>query len=104
MFKDVFKLKPAHAMRFSTIKWNIEDWRYWSPPDLAQDAQLLPTEDLLDELESLLHASVKRQLAAEVPIGILLSGGLDSSIVTALAVNRRARKDIYCSISRSTTA
>jgi asparagine synthase (glutamine-hydrolysing) len=40
----------------------------------------------LDELEELLKDSVRRQMYAEVPVGILLSGGVDSSLVTAMAV------------------
>jgi asparagine synthase (glutamine-hydrolysing) len=49
--------------------------------------------DLVDELESLLSQSVRGQLVADVPVGVLLSGGLDSSLVTALA--SRVTSDLH---------
>lgn len=83
------KLPPAHAMKFNFATGEIKKWRYWSPPENSQD---FGTEaDLLVELESLLDSSVKRQLEADVPIGVLLSGGVDSSLITALAARNVGR-------------
>jgi asparagine synthase (glutamine-hydrolysing) len=61
-------------------------WPYWQPPDLACKQGALDDESLLDELEALLQESVCDQMVADVPVGILLSGGVDSSLVTAMAV------------------
>ena len=63
-------------------------WRYWRlpPPQCQASTSGTPETALLEELEQLLQDSVRRQLVADVPVGILLSGGVDSSLVTAMAV------------------
>ncbi|NTW32418.1 MAG: asparagine synthase (glutamine-hydrolyzing) [Bacteroidetes bacterium] len=87
MLKGVNKLPPAHALEFSLETQDIKVWRYWEPPLYQEDANKKVDEnELLEELESLLEDSVKRQMEADVPVGILLSGGVDSSLVTAMAV------------------
>lgn len=88
---DAQKLPPAHALCFDLSNGAIKSWRYWSPPALLSSGRIPSDVELLDELESLLQSAVKRQLVADVPVGVLLSGGLDSSIVTALAVRARSR-------------
>lgn len=76
------KLPPAHALVYDLENGTCRVWRYWGLPT---PAPLEDDEALLGELEALLECSVRRQLAADVPVGILLSGGVDSSLVTALA-------------------
>lgn len=82
------KLPPAHAMKFSLQNGETKLWRYWSPPELDTMAEQGSTNenDLINEMEILLEDSVRRQLVADVPVGVLLSGGVDSSLVTAMAV------------------
>lgn len=82
------KLPPAHALVFDLQNGTAKIWRYWGLPELnpqATDGQVDEVA-LLDELESLLEDAVRRQLVADVPVGVLLSGGVDSSLVTAMAV------------------
>jgi asparagine synthase (glutamine-hydrolysing) len=79
----VRKLPPAHALLLNVATGDFNVWRYWRPPELS------PTSDeaeLLDELEAVLANAVRRQLIADVPLGVMLSGGVDSSLVTAFAV------------------
>jgi asparagine synthase (glutamine-hydrolysing) len=65
-------------------------WRYWQLPEPPQQSNTSP-ESLAEELEALLEDSVRRQLVADVPVGILLSGGIDSSLVTAMAARVSSR-------------
>jgi asparagine synthase (glutamine-hydrolysing) len=82
------KLPPAHALSFDLQRGTANVWRYWQVPDLTPEAAAGQVDELglLDELESLLEDSVRRQLVADVPVGLLLSGGVDSSLITAMAV------------------
>jgi asparagine synthase (glutamine-hydrolysing) len=88
ILQGVKKLPPAHAIRFSLNSGQFHLWRYWNLPELNESSsqEILNESELLDELESLLEDSVRKQLVADVPVGVLLSGGVDSSLVTAMAV------------------
>ena len=82
------KLPPGHALKFDLQTGELKTWRYWSLPDYdaSQSGQVLDDAALLGELETLLQDAVAKQLVADVPVGVLLSGGVDSSLVTAMAV------------------
>jgi asparagine synthase (glutamine-hydrolysing) len=82
------KLPPAHALTFDLQQGTTHLWRYWQPPEFSESAGGADETALLDELEAMLEDAVGRQLVADVPVGILLSGGVDSSLVTAMAVRR----------------
>lgn len=63
---------------------------YWSPPPPAvESAEPLP--DLVGELERLLADSVRSRLIADVPLGVFLSGGVDSTLIAALAARESSR-------------
>jgi len=80
------KLPPANIIKFDLNSGSIKKWRYWSLPEYTGNTEHCVDEaHLEDELDFLLENSVKSQLVADVPVGILLSGGTDSSLVTAMA-------------------
>ena len=85
------KLPPAHALLFNLQTGQSKLWKYWQLPELEVAKGDLDEVALLDELEHLLEDSVRRQLVADVPVGILLSGGVDSSLVTAMAVRASSK-------------
>jgi asparagine synthase (glutamine-hydrolysing) len=84
VFKNTFKLLPGHFARF--CKGILEVKPYWTLPDSKGDAPMpiQGEEDALEELDRLLTNSVSDRLISDVPLGGLLSGGIDSSIVAAL--------------------
>jgi asparagine synthase (glutamine-hydrolysing) len=89
------KLPPAHAMCFDLQSGSAQVWQYWHVPELATIPEPLDEATLLGELESLLEDAVRGQMVADVPVGVLLSGGVDSSLVTAMAVRASSRVQTF---------
>lgn len=87
------KLPPAHAMTFDLDRGTHHIWQWWQLPPFEEVGVRgqVQEEHLIDELEVLLEDAVAKQMVADVPVGILLSGGVDSSLVTAMAV-RKSKK------------
>jgi asparagine synthase (glutamine-hydrolysing) len=84
ILKGVRKLAPGCAMTYEIERDQLRIWRYWQLPAPPRQSDV-SAEELTAQLETLLEDSVRRQLVADVPVGILLSGGIDSSLVTAMA-------------------
>jgi len=80
----VHKLPQGHAALYEIDTGDLRTWEYWSLPEPPIGGLTSP-EELTDELEGLLVNAVRLQLVADVPVGILLSGGMDSSLITAIA-------------------
>ena len=78
------KLPAGHQLTFDLRSGRLNVEQYWSLP-LPVTRTSDSIDELTDELERLLTSAVAGQLVADVPVGILLSGGLDSSLVTAIA-------------------
>jgi asparagine synthase (glutamine-hydrolysing) len=85
IFKGVSILPPAHRLVFEPGQpLRIE--RYWDVSfDVRPEAEEQTEEAMVDRFLELLRQGVSRRLMADVPIGFFLSGGLDSSLSTALA-------------------
>lgn len=84
MLAGFAKLPPGCLLRYRPDEDRLEVRRYWSLP-AAEPPHEADADALAERLEELLVTSVKRRLLADVPVGILLSGGVDSSLVTAAA-------------------
>lgn len=85
IFKGVSMLPPAHALIFRPgAPLRLE--RYWDVSfDVRPETAGMSEDDMVDELLALLRQGIERRLMSDVPIGFFLSGGLDSSLCTALA-------------------
>jgi len=83
IFNGIRKLRPAHTL---TIKENgeVEERRYWELDATRPDKDLSERE-WIEEIHTALRQAVKvRKEIADVPVGVLLSGGLDSSLLVGL--------------------
>lgn len=81
---DAFQLPPAHLLRWDAGSGSHSIQRYWSPPLMTEKGKL-DDELVAEEIRALLETSVASRLVSDVPIGVFLSGGLDSTLVAALA-------------------
>lgn len=90
-FQGICKLPPAHYFVFHKNEFKIQ--RYWDFRQIEPEASWLARkeEDLLDELDDLITESVRLRLVSDVPLGTFLSGGIDSSLVTALMARQSGR-------------
>jgi len=96
ILQDARKLPAAHALLFDLGAGSARCWRYWQLPDppTAQTAGA-SDQDLLQSFETLLEDAVRRQMQADVPVGVLLSGGVDSSLITAMAVRASSQVNTF---------
>ena len=79
IFKDIYELRPAHYLTYKDGQINIQ--RYWN---VASKEFNDTFEESVIKIRELLTDSIKRQMVSDVPIACFLSGGLDSSIITAV--------------------
>jgi asparagine synthase (glutamine-hydrolysing) len=94
--KDVFKLPAGHYLIYDFNNSKFETFKYWDIPLFSKS--LKSKDELLEQLDILLSASVKRQMISDVPLGVLLSGGVDSSLITSYAAeNSTALKTFHIS-------
>ncbi len=84
IFKDTFKLQPGHYLRFNGRDLISE--AFSELPDMLPHSPSLnySEEERAEELDGLLRAVVSNHLVSDVPLGALLSGGIDSSVVVAV--------------------
>ena len=84
--RGINKLQPAHTLTWSVADGTHRLRRYWTP-DLAAGesaARARSLDEQCEELRTVLRESVRKELISDVPLGVFLSGGIDSSAVTAM--------------------
>lgn len=86
IYEGIRKLPPAHFVAITESGRTIaEPQCYWNLRTIAGQGPVdTDPQDLIDQLETLLRDAVKSRMAADVPLGAFLSGGIDSSVVAAL--------------------
>ncbi|WP_019414189.1 asparagine synthase (glutamine-hydrolyzing) [Paenisporosarcina sp. TG20] len=83
VFHGVNELRPAHALTVS--RQGLRIWRYWN---VKSEVHTDTIDETAEKVRFLVTDAVERQLVSDVPLCTFLSGGLDSSAITAIAANR----------------
>lgn len=87
IFRGILQVPPAHVLELDLRTNQIEVWRYWR---VSEAGETVRSSEEYDEvagkeiLRSLLADSVRHQMMSDVPLGVFLSGGVDSPILTGL--------------------
>ena len=83
IFKNIKKLNPGHFLEINK-NGDCKTWSYWDAGNIQYMSTELRDEEILERTENLLQESCSLRMFSDVPVGVFLSGGIDSSLVTAL--------------------
>lgn len=81
-FKDIFSLEPGAVMTVDLNTFKTEKTFYWQIP---AEIQKITSEEAAKKVDKLLEESIAQQLFADVPVTSMMSGGIDSTLITAKA-------------------
>src|SRR6266566_2268995 len=83
--RGISKLRPGHTLTWSVAERRPQLRRYWAPQlNIDGSRHERDLDEECDELRAVLRESVRKELISDVPLGVFLSGGIDSSAVTAM--------------------
>lgn len=93
IFKNCFKLQPGHFMRLNLADKIIKQEPYWNVYDYYNKPKLdISFEEAKTEVSELIVSACNYRMVADVPVGVFLSGGYDSSTVTAVLQKEKTEK------------
>jgi asparagine synthase (glutamine-hydrolysing) len=84
MFRGIHRLAPGHLLTYE--RGTVTSTRYWNVPEpaSAEAARSVDEREAVEQFRALLTESVRLRLMSDVPLGMFLSGGLDSSVIAAI--------------------
>jgi asparagine synthase (glutamine-hydrolysing) len=94
-FRHVRKMAPGSAMEIQVGgdgELRQIGWKYWDAAQAAGSPLQLSESDMIDRARELMEEAVKLRMISDVPLGLFLSGGLDSSAITAFAARNSTDK------------
>lgn len=93
IFNNAKKLRPGHCLELSLKNREMIESQYWDIKKFYNLPKLdISENEAVDQTEKLLRSAFNYRMVADVPVGVFLSGGFDSSVVTAILQADRAEK------------
>ena len=93
IFKNTFKIQPGHYIKIDLKRKEVTDHKYWDVIDHYNKPKLkISEQEALEQVEALFTSAFQYRMVSDVPVGVFLSGGYDSSVVTAILQKNSARK------------
>lgn len=91
IYKEVNKLRAGHYFTYNLSEKTFRESQFWDLPKNGPDPNIQYSE-AKSYLTNLLRDSVKKRMISDVPLGVFLSGGIDSSLITALATKESSEQ------------
>ena len=93
IFEDTKKLRAGHVIKLTVENKELVETQYWSPAEYYQKQKIdMSFQEATSHLEDLLKSSFKYREVSDVPLGVFLSGGYDSSVVTSILQSSSEKK------------
>ncbi len=93
IFNDCFKLQAGHYLEIDLETKKLRQHKYWDVIDAYNKPKLdISKNEAIEETEKILTSAFNYRMVSDVPVGIFLSGGYDSSLVTALLQKDNSQK------------
>jgi asparagine synthase (glutamine-hydrolysing) len=93
IFNNTFKIQPGHYVKIDIAKKDVTHHKYWDVLDYYNKPKLkIAEQDAMDEVERLFTSAFQYRMVSDVPVGVFLSGGYDSSVVSALLQKNSTQK------------
>lgn len=94
-FKNIFQINSGTYLSVDKNLSTVEN-KYWDLPETFNISTEYNEEEILEKLDTELNKAIKYRLIADVPLGTYLSGGVDSSLITAItALNKNEKTNTY---------
>tara|TARA_Y100001970_G_scaffold293483_1_gene440581 strand:- start:10495 stop:12414 length:1920 start_codon:yes stop_codon:yes gene_type:complete len=90
--KGIQRVSPGNFLVIDLEKQSFENKIFWEIPNFSVSKVPKKEEDIIDELDNKLNYAVKSQMISDVPVGVFLSGGLDSSLLTSIMTKYSAQQ------------
>ncbi|WP_448697810.1 asparagine synthase (glutamine-hydrolyzing) [Mucilaginibacter sp. AW1-3] len=92
IYQDVFKLLPGHYIKIDTTTLQKKIHEYWDLNPATKADSGISYGDAQKQIRGLLFESVEKRMIADVPLGVFLSGGVDSTIIAAIMAKTTDQK------------
>ena len=93
IFKNCFKLETGHYLELRIDNLEFKITKYWDVNDFYLEKKISKNEDeILEDIEKILDNAIGLRMISDVPIGVFLSGGYDSSLVASILANKQGKK------------
>lgn len=93
IFKNCFKLEAGHYLELKIDNLEFEITKYWDVNDFYLQEKFTKSEnEILEDIEKIVYNAIDLRMVSDVPVGVFLSGGYDSSLVASILAKKQGKK------------